>query len=329
MANLRADEDRAVEQLQQAGLDPYVSAWQQQPGGTTQYKRLTTALRTPQGYGPIYCDKKRWRALPLVEAKALAKFAPYLRYFCTGVGRLWCGVVTLNQPCLVADVGNQRSETLTAVRRFFEKRQSRAELIFTIIHEPTCGCVDSGQALVHVHAHFLFAWNTNESSERAGFEAAFSKRFPTWSGIEPVRDREAYISYILRAPDLRPLLDTGEYVTWALAVQGRRRMCRYGKFRRKLAQLRKQRKTIVTTFLSIPTGKRSKQPLYVIHKPPQKPRRATPRSSPYVVPTNTVVGTTMITTPAGPSVAAIVKNPVPDTSTKSSASFASQCSAAS
>src|SRR5438477_9624400 len=139
MADLRADEDRAVEQLKGAGEDPYVSAWQQQPDGTIEYKKLATEFRTPQCGGPIYFDKKRRRTLPSVEAKALAKFAPLLRYFCKGVRHLWSGVVKLDKACLVADVGQRRLETLTAIRRFFEKRQSCAELIFTIIHEQMCG----------------------------------------------------------------------------------------------------------------------------------------------------------------------------------------------
>jgi hypothetical protein len=257
MADLRADEDRAVEQLQQAGEDPYVYRWQQQPDGTIQYKQLATAFRTPQGGGPTYYDKKRRRTLPLAEAKALAKFTPWLRYFCQAVPCLWCGVVTLDGPSAVAEVGNQRVETLRAIRRFFETRQSCAELIFTIIHEATFECRESGQALVNLHAHFLFVGKTDNSTERLDFETAFAKRFPKRSGIKRVKQRGKYISYILRTPDLRPLLDAGEYVNWSRAVQGRRRMCCYGTFRAKMAQWKKQRKTIETRYAFNPTRRRN------------------------------------------------------------------------
>src|SRR5437667_380658 len=91
--------------------------------------------------------------------------------------------------------------------------------------------LQSGRAVVNVHAHFLFVWKTDESAQRLDFEIAFAKRFPKASGIERVKHRGKYISYIMRTPDLRPLLDADEYVTYARTVQGCRRMCCYGRFR--------------------------------------------------------------------------------------------------
>jgi hypothetical protein len=316
MADLRADEDRAIEQLQQAGEDPYVRRWQQQLDGTIQYKPLATAFRTPQGDGPTYYDKKRRRTLPLVEAKALKKFTPSLRYFCQGVPNLWCGVVTLDQPCAVAEVANQRLKTLTVIRRFFEPRQSSAELLFTTIHE-AFKCLHSGRAVVNVHAHFLFVWKTDESAQRLDFAIAFAKRFPKASGIERVKHRGKYISYIMRTPDLRPLLDADEYVTYARTVQGCRRMCCYNTFRAKRAQWKKQGKTIETRYAFNPARQCDNLRLYLIDKPPPKLRRAAPRCFPAVVPLNAVVGTTMINSQTGLLVATVVKNPTPETLTNS------------
>jgi hypothetical protein len=312
MADLRGDEDRAIEQLKEAGQDPYIYRWQKQPDGTIEYKQLGTAFRTADVSSPTYFDKKRRRTLPLVEAKALAKFAPWLRYFCQRRTHLWCGVVTLDQPCPVADVANRRLQTMTATRRFFERCRFNVELIFTIIHEEVADYRDcNGQVLVNVHAHCLFICKDDKSYTQSELEAAFVKRFPIGSRIERVKHRGKLISYILRTPDLRPLLDSGEYVNWTRVVQRRRRMCCYGLFRRKLAQWRKQRKTIGRRIMFSQPGKREETRFYLMDKPPRKVRCNIRPSSTVVLPLDTIVGTTIINGETGPLVADIVKNPSP------------------
>lgn len=310
MVELREDEALAITQLREEGDDPYIYAWQEQPDGTIRYKPLGTAFRTPTRSTATYIDKKRRRTLPLVEAKALHEFAPWLRYFCQGVTKLWCGDVTLDRPCLVKEVAMRREETVTAIRRFFEKCRFDVELIFTILHDEGCDYRDcDGNLRVNAHGHFLFRAQLDKCGEPE-FRAAFESRFPVGSRVDPVKHRGKIISYILRTPNLRPLLDAGEYVNWVRVVQGKRRMHAYGLFRRNLAVWKKKRKKIETRARFDWRRKRLIKRFYLIDRPAPRPRQFNENRS-IVVPLDTFVGTTVMKTNDGLSVAAIVKNPSP------------------
>jgi hypothetical protein len=275
MSELRADQARAIEQLSQARKDIYCYARQEEVGGGVSYKKLESIFVGNNGYiSPVYTDTKRRRYLPLVEAKALREFAPWLRYFCQRSTHLHCGDITLDKVCLVADVGRRRAETLTEVRRFFERCGFDLQLVFTIIHEKVSDKRGAnGELRVNVHAHFLFISKLGKSDWHR-FQTAFMERFPIGSRVERVKHRGKYISYILRTPDLRPLIEAEEYVNWCDTVENRRRMSCYGSLRAKLSRWKGKRKKIVNRVVFNTKRRRYEDRYYLADRPPLKPRRA-------------------------------------------------------
>jgi hypothetical protein len=132
---------------------------------------------------------------------------------------------------------------------------------------------------------------------------SFNRRFPIGGQISPVRHIGRELSYILRTPNLRPLLISGDYVDWCRSVSGHRRIICYGGFRKARRDWKRNRQRVSR---SKSASSRWHERYYLEHKSDVPRRRR--RDGDGVIEPNTIVGSTVINGPRGRFSATILKN---------------------
>ena len=307
IGQIRSDTELQVAQLTQAGEDCLVRAWQRQADGSVQYTPVTTTfLSVPQDYEATYPDLKRRRYFTAVEWATLKKLGPEVRFYCQGRRNLWCGVVSAGPPCLASEVGDRGTQIIESLRRFFENSSHPIELILSVLHQDEVSQRDAlGRALIHVHAHFIFRCKV-PGPKLPALDRSFRNRFPVGGYIKSIEHVGKEISYILRTPNLRPLLISGDYVDWSRSVSGHRRIACYGGLRKARAIWKRNRQRIAASPYFDQQSLRWCERYHLEQKPPTHQRAF--RNGIRVIEPNTRVGETLINAPRGQFKATIIKN---------------------
>jgi hypothetical protein len=236
----------------------------------------------------------------------LKKLGPEIRFYCQNRRNLWCGVVSGGKPCLASEVGNRGAEIVGSLRRFFENSSYPIEPIISVIHQDEVSCYDPlGRALIHVHVHFVFSCAVAKARV-PNLRRSFERRFPIGGQINPVQHIGRELSYILRTPNLRPLLISGDYVDWCRSVSGHRRINCYGGLRKAKRGWKHNRQRISRSQYFHSASSRWHERYYLEHKSAVVRRR--PGGGIRVIEPNTVVGATVINGGHGRFLATILKN---------------------
>jgi hypothetical protein len=135
---------------------------------------------------------------------------------------------------------------------------------------------------------------------------SFNRRFPIGGQISPVRHIGRKLSYILRTPNLRPLLISGDYVDWCRSVSGHRRINCYGGLRKARRGWKRNRQRITRSRYFDSASSCWRERYYLDEKPAVLRRR--PGGGIRVIEPNTAVGVTVINGADGRFLATILKN---------------------
>jgi len=228
-------------------------------------------------------EYKRVWALIGGERRLLKRLRDPLRHFVRSHDRVWTGVATLKQrsgrTCRIADVGKVRRQLVRAVRQFFEEVERRrpkssrtapgekrypVEHFFSVVEETFKK--RKGEVQHHVHVHFLFLVEDAEHDPLTSrWYRSFLQRFGQGSGVQKVKSKQRFVSYLFKRQERKFLVDHGLFANWCEQVKGTQRVAAYGSF---VEQMREHAKKKVAPVMCrhqrklrvLPVVKKKKRP---------------------------------------------------------------------
>lgn len=237
-AEINEQHDRCCRAFLDAGIVPF--KWHQlsEDGVVKQELRRRSGTHD-NGPGRFeYILSNDWISLPRCDKKRSEKIAKQLRRVCAEKNDLWTGVATLGTRCLVDDIRRKQRLLMSKVRQFFteQRRFHQAKLIFSVAHmsvrnRNTRLLYQDAQRrlLYHVHVHFLF-FPPPPGPKFQRFETRFKDRFGDGSGLEPVRDMHATVTYLTAVQDRSDIIVHNEFVAWHEQISRTARLRIYREF---------------------------------------------------------------------------------------------------